>query len=143
MRPTPRDSVDTPPLELGQSLFTDTAGRRYRIFWHDADWEAYLLYRGRRVGHVTLEWDPPRLKLADIKVRLAYRGRGLGAAALQAIITLARQEGVAEITAFIVHKDLARMPRLPEWYARRGFRVTASPSDSIAYDLYLPLGPEG
>jgi GNAT superfamily N-acetyltransferase len=143
MKPTPRDSVDTPLREAGQPLFTDAAGRRYRIFWYDADWEAHLLYRGRRVGRVTLEWDAPRLKLADIKVYLAYRGRGLGSAALQAIITLARQKGVTEITAFIVHKDLARMPYLPEWYARRGFRVTPSTSDSIAYDLCLPLGPEG
>jgi GNAT superfamily N-acetyltransferase len=143
MRPTPRDFADTPPPELGQLLFTDAAGRRYRIFWYDADWEAYLLYRGRRVGRVTLEWDPPQLKLADIKVYVAYRGRGLGTAALQAIITLARQKGVTEITAFIVHKDLARLPHLPEWYARRGFRITPSSSDSIAYDLYLPLGPEG
>ncbi len=143
MKPTQRDAIDTPPVELGQPLYTDAAGRRYRIFWYDADWEAHFLYRGRRVGHVTLEWDPPQLKLADIKVHRAYRGRGLGTAALQAIIALARQRGMTEITAFIVHKELARLPHLPEWYARRGFRVTPSPSDSIAYDLYLPLGPEG
>ena len=143
MRPTQPGSFDTPPRDRGQLLFTDATGRQYRIFWYDADWEAYLLCHGRRVGHLSLEWDPPRLKLADIKVHLAHRGRGLGGAALQAVISLARQKGVTEVTAFIVHKDLARLPDLPEWYARRGFRVIPSPSDSIAYDLRLPLGPEG
>jgi GNAT superfamily N-acetyltransferase len=127
--------------EPGLLFFTDLEGRAYRIFWYDEEWEAYLLYRGRRVGHVTLEWDPPRLKLADIKVEPAYRCRGLGTAAMQVVIALARKKGASEITAFIVRKDLARLPHLPDWYAKRGFRVTPAESDPIAYDLSLVLSP--
>jgi GNAT superfamily N-acetyltransferase len=139
MNPLKKYSTSGPQPEIGLPFFTDPQGRAYRILWYDEDWEAYLLHRGRRVGHITLDWDLPRVKLADIRVEPTYRRRGLGTAALRVVIDLAQHKGATEITAFIVWRDAARMPDLPAWYARRGFRVTPGQSSLIAYDLSLAL----
>ncbi len=125
--------------ESGQPFFVDSQGRSYRFFWYDEEWEAFLLHEVTRVGHLTLEWNLPQLRLATIRVEPDYRCRGLGTAALQVVVALARKKRAAEITAFIVRKDLDCMPQLPDWYAKRGFRVTPAQSELIAYDLFMNL----
>ncbi len=56
----------------------------------------------------------------------SFRGRGLGSALLDAFLCEARQAGVRSITGYLVPKDLRAWPALPEWYARRGFKLSPS-----------------
>jgi GNAT superfamily N-acetyltransferase len=142
MKATVNPFVQTAEREQGLPFFTDRQGRAYAIYWYAGQWEAVLLYGGKGVGRLELVWKPPCLELADLTIAPRYRGRGLGSAVLEAVIALARQREIREITGSIVRKDLARLPHLPDWYARHGFRVTPVSSGARAFDLSLLLGPE-
>lgn len=62
-----------------------------------------------------------------------YKGRGLGSAMLNFIITSARAMGVSEINGWITGEDLEKTPYLPAFYRKHGF--TVNDSDSAFYQL--------
>ena len=142
MKETVNPFVETVEREQALPFFTDRQGRAYSIYWYADEWEAVLLYRGRGVGRLELVWRPPCLELADLTIAPRHRDRGLGSAVLEAVIALARQREIREITGSILRKDLARLPHLPAWYARHGFRLMPVSSGARAYDLSLLLGPQ-
>ena len=142
MKATVNPFVETVEREQALPFLTDRQGRAYSIYWDADEWEAVLLYRGRGVGRLELVWRPPCLELADLTIAPRHRDRGLGSAVLEAVIALARQREIREITGSILRKDLARLPHLPAWYARHGFRLMPVSSGARAYDLSLLLGPQ-
>lgn len=52
-----------------------------------------------------------------------YRGRGLGNAMLEFIITSARNMGISEINGWMTSDDLKITPYLPKFYQKHGFTV--------------------
>lgn len=53
-----------------------------------------------------------------------YRNQGIGTALMDYLKRTAQARGVREISAAILHVDLANTPHLLDWYVKQGFRVT-------------------
>lgn len=123
----------------------DKRGRRYWLYAYRDDntglpFRIELVYRGKSVGYVNLLWElPEKLKAADLCVVPDHRGRGLGAALLDEVRTLAQEHNVGVIEGLVVKKDVEETPYLLHWYRHFGFQVVPVKQENTVALVFLRL----
>ena len=128
MRPLPRRCRLIPPLPVEFArCHLDIEPVRCTIVDHeDLDAEARL--HGAKIGYVNCIRDDDRLKICDLRVDEAQRGRGIGRQLLQLVLQAADCAGVREVWGLVTDGDLARFPGLTGWYERLGFAINDADS---------------
>jgi len=95
--------------ELPRSLIADTDGRTYRhLAAFDSD--------GRVVGYARIWLEGGESKIFQVSVARAWRGRGVGAALVSALVDLAAEEGRAYV-------ELDARTHVIGFYERLGFEA--------------------
>jgi hypothetical protein len=77
-----------------------------------------------------------------------YRGRGLGAILIKALIQYAREQGIRSLQGEVFRQDIENTPRLLDWYQRQGFELrTPDPTDKpdvvaiLHMEIRSPVNP--
>lgn len=108
--------------EAQKQAFSDSQfalqDRHYRAYYPGARF-LVLEYEGQPVGRLYLGMDPGPVRLMDIAVLPAWRGRGWGSAIVRAVLDLADREG-RETLLFVEANNPAY-----SLYAREGFQDEA------------------
>jgi GNAT superfamily N-acetyltransferase len=128
-----------PPWENAEYV-TGSHGEKLWIVWPKDEEDIAklrIIYRGRFIGHVTVEEKRPRLIIWDINVLKPYRKRGVGKAMLREIIQWASENRFQRIWGNIKPDEYTTLTYLKEWYARQGFKVYETKSD--VYHITLEL----
>ncbi len=131
----------------------DRWGDRYRVHSdRDYGWSFRIWHDQHPIGYMNCIQQRPVLLVGDFRLRddmvipeslpdslvrrflgrprptRSYRNRGLGTAMFVLVSGLAKTAGFERLEGWISDVDTEKNPELPDWYKRRGFTVTLTPS---------------
>jgi ribosomal protein S18 acetylase RimI-like enzyme len=112
-----------------------TQSARFRATF-DPDRYQVIVVEGQDVGALSVEQRPNEVFLGDIEILPEWRGRGLGTAILNELVTKAHQSGLP-VTLQVLRGNPAQ--RL---YDRIGFRVVGETITHIQMHAEVPQGRE-
>lgn len=132
----------------------DRFGKSYRVESERGYGWSFRIWRDHyAVGYLNCIQHPPVLLVGDLRIRddvpvfeplvfrvarrllgrprpvRCYRDCGLGTAMLALLSDLAKSAGYERLEGWISDVDTDTNPGLPDWYRRRGFTVTLTPSE--------------